>query len=204
MQTNTIRWAPLVCALCALTGCTALSGGRTIDGIDHMRVITVSRELPFSAQTVWDRVFMDFASVATFHPRFVSSGFIEGSKALEVGAKRYAFYDAEQTRGIHEEVVALSHAEKTITFRIVRALDVPIDTEYTYAVSRLEELGPERTRFRMDFTYRTDPAFMAHFAHGTIREDLEAMAVGMEHYLKTGEAVNPDNYDKIKGAYATP
>ena len=164
-------------------------------------VIYIERELPFPIDVVWEKVFRDFGGVAKFNPNFVGSGYLTGD-TLAVGTERYCHSKEDGSAGVHERVVYLNEAEREVQFQIFKAIDVPIDTESTFGTSQLVEIDAERTLFRIRFVVNTSPGFLIWFAKGDIRDQMDDMMIGMEHYLRTGEAVTKDNFDRIKSAVA--
>ncbi|MEL6187509.1 MAG: hypothetical protein AAFU79_23060, partial [Myxococcota bacterium] len=167
-------------------------------------VIYLEKELPFAMEKVWEEVFQDFGAVANFSPEFVGSGYLSGS-SLAVGAERYCHSKKDGSEGVHERVVFVDSEgdRREVQFQIVEALGVPINTEKTFGTSQLVRLDDHRTLFRIRFVFSTNPSFIALFARGQIRGQLNDMTLGMEHYLATGQTVTAENFDDIKAALAS-
>ena len=174
-------------------------GGKTIDGEKNIREITVVRELPFDKQTIWERIFMDYGNVYKFNPAMKNSGYIGDLRAAVVGAERFV----ENTDGgkVFERIIAVDQEEHKMRFKIFDTNNVPLDTEVSFGESSLEEIGPNKTLFKLKFQYRTSPKIVALFAHGTIKKDLQNMTIGIEHYLSTNEVVTEANFDQISTRY---
>ena len=174
-------------------------GGKTINGEKNIREIYIEHVLPFDKETVWEGIFMDFGNVYKFSPSMKNSGYFGESKTVIVGAERFI----ENTDGsrVYERLIEFDPELKKMRFKVFDAKDVPIDTDVSFGESTLEEIGPNKTRFKMKFQYRTSPRILAVFANGSIKEDLENMAIGMEHYLTTNEVVTEENFDKISALY---
>ena len=181
------RWSALVFCSALLGAC---AGGETVDGVRHVRVVSIERELPFAADDIWQQVMLDYGGAAKFNPKVVDSGYLGDIRRPVVGAQRYMYYDPEGQQGIHERIELLDPINRRIRFRVFEARDLPIDTEATYGESQLVPIDENRTKFQMSFYFRTQPRFMGGFAERQIRRDLTNMAAGIEYYLTTGESAS--------------
>ena len=192
---------PLLLLIASSILLASCGGGMTIDGNKNMRVIQVERELPFPADTIWNKIFMDYGGASKFNPNVVSSGYLGEKKDALVGAERFMYNDEEGKEGIHERIVSIDEQKMILRFKIYETIGLPVDTEVTYGESQLVPLAGNKTLFKVTFQYRTVPKFLANFAHGSLTKDFERMTVGIEHYLTSGEEVTAENFDDIADLY---
>ena len=183
----------------SVVGLLSSCGGETLNGQRNVRVIHIGRELPFPIDTVWNRIFMDFGNVHKYHPGLVNSGYLDGASEAKIGSARFI----ENTDGgkIHERITKIDPVNKSMTFKMYEAIDVPLDTEVSFGESSLEAIDDNRTMFRLAFYYRTKPKLLALVANGQIRQDLENMTVGIAHFLSTRESVTAENFEEISKLY---
>lgn len=180
-------------------GILGACGGRTINGATNVREIYVERELPYPVETVWQTIFMDYGGAHKFNPNMVNSGYISENQSVAVGVVR--FMENSDGGKMHEKLVELNAEERRMRFQIIEVDGVPIDTDVTFGESSIEALGPDRSKFKMKFQYRTKPKILVVFANGSIKKDFENMTIGMEHYLATKENVTQENFKEIAKLY---
>ena len=199
-----LQWglALLASAACATTEPTVYGEDQGFSSpIREGSVVYIERELPFPADMIWQNIFQDFGGVARFNPAFVGSGYLSGDK-LAVGAERYCHKNEDGSEALHERVVYLNEQKREVQFQIFEAFGVPVNTETSFGTSQLVELDDQRTLFRARLVVNTSPGFLIWFAKGDIREEMTNMTIGMEHYLRTGERVTKENFERIKSALA--
>lgn len=191
---TTVMW------IVTLTGCanTNLDGSSSAKNV---RVINVERELPFSADEVWQKIFMKYGDSQMFNPKVVRSGYLTDITKAEVGAERYTYYDQDGQEGVHERIVEIDNETKRMRFKIFEARNLPINTSVSYGNSSLTSLDNGKTLFKLKFEYRTEPPLLALFANGGIKKDLQNMMIGVEHHLHTGEQVTTENFKDIQEMY---
>ena len=194
MRQTAVIWRYAAVVGVVLTGgCVMVSGGgETVAGKRNVRTITIERELPYPAELVWERVFLDYGGASKFNPKVVSSGYLGEVRAAAVGAERYMYYDDAGDQGVHERLEMIDSETRQMRFRVVEARELPIDTEATFGESELVPLDENRSMFRLSFHFRTRPRFLALFAERQIRRDLQNMTVGIEYFLTTGEPATPE------------
>ncbi|MEL7312917.1 MAG: SRPBCC family protein [Pseudomonadota bacterium] len=178
--------------LMTLVGCAVITGGgETVDGNKHMRSVTVERELPFSADLIWERVMMDYGGAEKFNPKVVRSGYLGEVQQPIVGAQRYMYYNQEGSEGLHEQLVRVDPQSRSMRFDIIEAREVPVDTSVSFGQSQVIPLGNDRAKMQITLYFRTTPRFLALFASGQIRSDMSNMLAGIEYFLATGKPATP-------------
>ncbi|MEM6394743.1 MAG: hypothetical protein AAF741_00245 [Bacteroidota bacterium] len=176
------------------------SNTATFEG-EKVRLITVERELHYSADIVWDKIFMDYGGSHKFNVNVVESGYTGDIKTAKVGAQRYMQQDEEGKKILYERIEMIDANSKKMRFKIYDAKGIPINTDVTYGESQLIEKGENSSLFRINFYYRLKPSFLANFANSGLERDFTNMTIGMEHYLRTGEQISEDNFDEIASKY---
>lgn len=163
--------------------------------------IVASAELPFSAETVWAAVAEDYGRIADSHPLILQSDYLAGSLQGELGAERSCWFDETGKRALHEQIVRFDSAAMEMDNRILQAWRFPLDPENTLATYRVEALGPDRSRFTVDFEMRTKPAFLSGMMAKQFEGLMEDYFVALEHHLATGEVVHQGNFAQIAALY---
>ena len=156
--------------------------------VANVRTIEITRDLPYPAPFIFDRVFKDFAGIAKFHPGAADSGYVNPPTEPRdpiVGDTRFVWFEEDGSKVAYERLVEYEPESMRMRFQICDTKGLPLDTANTYGTSWLEPISPAMTRFRMRFEYRTKPQFLAMFAERGIRDDLNEMVLGIESYLQT-------------------
>lgn len=167
------------------------------------RTLEVSRELPFSAETVWKAVAVDYGNIANAHPKIIASGYLganAGGDYLkgEKGAQRFCYFNEKQTQSLTEQIVDWDPENMTFVNRVLEAKKFPINPDNTRATYRVEALDDNRSLISMTMEFRTKPAFMGAIAKGQFKNLLEDYFIAIEHHIRTGEQVNGQNFKAIK------
>ena len=151
-----------------------------------VRTIEISRELPYPAPYVFEKIFKDFSGIAKFHPGVAASGYVFpplNSREPTIGDSRYVWFKEDGSEVAYERLVEFEPQLMRMRFQIYDTKGLPLDTEHSFGTSWLEPISANKSRFNMRFEYRTRPKFLAFFAEHGINEDLVEMAEGIEAYL---------------------
>jgi len=158
----------------------------------------VSHVIDASADAVWAVVGEDYGAVALSHPKIISSNYINGTLNSGEGAERVCNFNEQGTRFLKEKQVAYDPENYTFKNQVFQAGKFPVEPEYTYAIYKIEPLGNSKCKFTFSMTYRTKPAMMGGMMKGSFKKLIQDYAIAVEHYVKTGVAVNKDNFKEIK------
>ena len=159
---------------------------------------TVTKVINAPIDEVWAVVGEDYGAIANSHPRIVNSDYINGSLKAGEGAERVCNFNDSGTRYLHEKQINYTPESYTFKNQVFQAGKFPVDPDYTYAIYKLEAVDAQTTKFTFDMNYRTSPAFMGGMMKGKFKRLIEDYAIAIEHHVKTGEAVNKDNFKSIK------
>ncbi|MCG8326595.1 MAG: SRPBCC family protein [Chitinophagales bacterium] len=164
---------------------------------------TVTKVINAPIDEVWAVVGEDYGAIANSHPAIVNSDYINGSLKAGEGAERVCNFNDSGTRYLHEKQINYNPESYTFKNQVFQAGKFPVDPDYTYAIYKLEAVDAQTTKFTFDMNYRTSPAFMGGMMKGKFKRLIEDYAIAIEHHVKTGEAVNKDNFKSIKKQQST-
>lgn len=164
------------------------------------RTVTVSAELPFSADTVWAAVAEDYGRIADSHPRIVRSDYRHGSLQGELGAERSCWFDDKGKKVLHEQIVGWEPETMTMQNRVLEAAGFPMDPDNALGTYHVESLGPDRSRFVITLEMRMKPAVLTGPMSGAFEGLMEDYMVALEHHLATGEKVDRESFAAIAAA----
>jgi len=168
-----------------------------------VRKFTVSHIIDAPANQVWKIVGEDYGAVAHSHPKIVSSNYINGSLKAGEGTERVCNFNEKGSRYLHEKQVNYDPDNYTFKNQVLKAGKFPVDPAYTYGLYKVEPIDANTSKFIFTMTYRTKPAFMGGMMKGNFKKLINDYAIAIEHNVKTGEAVNKDNFKSIKKLYAS-
>ena len=187
----------LMMAFLALLSFTSLNAQKKAQSF------TVTKVINAPIDEVWAVVGEDYGAIANSHPAIVNSDYINGSLKAGEGAERVCNFNDSGTRYLHEKQVSYNPESYTFKNQVFQAGKFPVDPDYTYAIYKLEAVDAQTTKFTFDMNYRTSPAFMGGMMKGKFKRLIEDYAIAIEHHVKTGEAVNKDNFKSIKKQQST-
>lgn len=167
------------------------------------KVIEVERVLPFSAERVWATVAEDYGKVAESHPRIIRSDYEAGSLKGELGAQRMCAFNANETQILHEKITKWDPENMTLVNSIIEAKKFPIDEDNSRGIYTVTPIDANSSKLSMRFEFRTTPAFMAGMMKGSFSNLLSDYLIAVEHNMKTGEAVNRENFKDIRKQYVS-
>lgn len=168
-----------------------------------VKKFTVSHVIKAPADQVWAVVGEDYGAIAQSHPKIVSSEYINGTLMAGEGAERVCNFNKKGTRYLKEKMVDYNPMDYTFKNQVFKAGKFPVNPEYTFAIYKVEAIDANTSRFTMDMTYRTKPAFMGGMMKKKFKKLINDYAIAIEHHVKTGETVNKDNFKSIKKQYAS-
>ncbi|MEM1321495.1 MAG: SRPBCC family protein [Bacteroidota bacterium] len=166
-----------------------------------VKTFTVSHVIDAPAEKVWEVVGVDYGAIAHSHPKIVSSDYVEGTLKAGEGAERICHFNAKGTRFLKEKQLNYDPQNYTFKNQVFQAGKFPVSPEHTFAIYKVEPIDAQTSRFTFDMTYRTKPAFMGGLMKGNFKKLIRDYAIAIEHYVKTGESVNKDNFKSIKKKY---
>ena len=167
------------------------------------KVLDVERVMPFSAEKVWAAVALDYGKIAESHPRIVRSDYEAGSLQGELGAQRMCAFNDKGTQVLHEKIVDWDEENMTFVNMILEAKKFPLDEDNTRAIYKVTPIDANTSKLSMHMEFRTSPAFMGGMMKGSFEKLLNDYMIAVEHNIKTGEAVNRDNFKDIRKQYAS-
>jgi hypothetical protein len=162
---------------------------------------TVTHVINAPADEVWKVVGEDYGAIANSHPKIVSSEYINGSLKAGEGAERICNFNEKGTRFLKEKQVEYNPEEYSFKNQLYQADKFPLNSDYTYAIYKVEPIDENTSRFIFDMTFRTKPAFMGWMAKGKFKKLIADYAIAIEHHVNTGEKVTKDNFRTIKRNY---
>lgn len=166
------------------------------------QTFTVEHLINAPADKVWAVVGEDYGAIANSHPKIVSSNYINGSLKSGEGAERVCNFNDKGTRFLKEKQVNYNPDEYTFKNQVFSAGKFPIDPENTFAIYKVEAIDANTSKFVFNMNYRTKPAFMGGMVKGNFKKLIRNYAIAIEHHVRTGEAVNKDNFKDVKKLYA--
>ena len=149
-----------------------------------------------SKEEVWDLTFNRFGEVNLFNPVIEGSHSISEQKG--VGCERQCDMDSKGTHVL--ERITDSKGHESFDIEIIGG-NMPMIDKAT-ATWSFTELGPNKTRARLDMKFNTKPAFMWILMSFMMKGMLTDMTKGLKYYMETGETVSKGNIKAIKRAYA--
>lgn len=173
-----------------------LSAGCSAD-----REFSVTRTFPFSADVVYGTAMDRFGDAHRISPHMFNVRFLNGADAVAVGVQREVWTTEDGESFMHEELITVDPQERYTRIAIIRAENVPVDTDASYVESRVEAVDDETSLWTTTMHLRTSPAFLGAFAQGGVRSDIEDMMIGLEHHIATGEDITPERFEAIEDDY---
>lgn len=167
-----------------------------------VQTFTVSHIINAPANQVWKIVGEDYGAIAHSHPKIVSSNYTNGSLQAGEGTERVCNFNEKGSRYLHEKQVDYNPENYTFKNQVIKAGKFPVNPNYTYGLYKVEPIDATTSRFVFTMIYRTKPAFLGGLMKGSFKKLIEDYAIAIEHNVKTGEAVNKDNFKSIKKEYA--
>ncbi len=163
--------------------------------------ISVERIISAPADQVWKVVGEDFGAIANSHPKIISSNYINGSLNSGEGAERQCNFNEKGTKYLKEKQISYSPENHSFKVQIIHSGSFPLDADLSYGNYKVEKIDNKTSKFIMDFTYRTKPAFLGGIAKGKFKEGLTDYTIAVAHHVLTGEIVNQENFEEIKKKY---
>ncbi len=161
------------------------------------KVRTINSEIVINStkENVWDLLFNRFGEVNNFNP------LIEGSQSVgevsgEVGAERTC--DISANSKVHERISDVRGTESFDIEILEGGLPMMDKMDATW---ELKQIGQEKTKAILHFSYTTKPAFMGSILKRPMVKSLNGMIVGLKYYLETGGLVTKKNIKKIVREY---
>ncbi len=162
---------------------------------------TVERTIDMPASKVWHVVGEDFGAIANSHPKIVSSEFNQGHMTGGENVSRTCNFNEKGTKYLQETQINFDAENYTFKVLINHASGVPLNTDYSYGVYKVEPIDENSCKLSMEMNVRTKPAFMGGMAKKQFMGDIADYLLAVEHHVKTGENVNQDNFKAIKKQY---
>lgn len=180
-----------------------LVGTQAIAQKTDKKVMTfsVERTIKASADRVWKVVGEDFGAIANSHPKIVSSHYNQGFITGGENASRTCNYNEKGTKYLKETQVDFDPENYTFKVLIENAGGIPMNTDYSYGIYKVEPIDANTSKLIMTMGVRTKPAFLGWFAKGQFKKDIANYLLAVEHHVLTGESVNKDNFKSIKKIY---
>ena len=197
---TTIKTNLLLALLVVGTG-TSLNAQENSKGTTSF---TIYQEFEFPVEQLWEVVAINYGEIVNSHPAVYKSEYINGSTVGKLGAQRRLEFNKKGTKALSEKIVSWDPANYTYNVQLEKADRFPINEQLTLATLTFESLGPNRSSFQFDFSYGTNPKFMAGLAKGKFIALLEDYMIALEHFILTGEEVNATtkNFKDVKKAFA--
>lgn len=188
-------------AILRITFVALALGWTTFSQAQKTQTFTVSRDIALPAAQVWAVVGEDFGGIANSHPKIVSSSFNQGTITAGEGAERVCNYNAAGTKFVKEKQLNYDPEHYSFSVQVFHADGLPLDPELTQAEYKIVPLDDQHSRFEFTMTFRTKPAFLGALAKGKFKKTIADYAIAVEHYARTQEAVNQENFSTIKALY---
>ena len=163
-----------------------------------VQTFRVVHEINAPAEEVWAVVGGDYGAIANSHPKILRSDYVGGTLASGEGAQRVCYFNDSGTRFLKEKQVNYDPKNYSFKNQVFQAGRFPVDAEFTYAIYKVEAIDDQTSRFVFDMNFRTKPAVLGGLMKGKFKGLIADYAIAVAHYVTTGEAVNKDNFKKIK------
>ena len=171
------------------------------DSDKKLTVFSVERIIPASVDKVWKVVGEDFGAIANSHPKIVSSYYNQGHITGGENATRHCNFNEKGTKYLEEKQVSFDAENHTFRVKIYKTGGLPLDTDYTYGIYKVDEIDANTSKLTMTMELRTKPAFLGPLAKGSFSKDIADYLLAVEHHVMTGEVVNQENFKEIKKKY---
>ena len=168
----------------------------------NTRSFTVTRDINLSADKIWAVVGEDYGAIANSHPKIVSSEYNQGTITYGEGAERVCYLNEAKTKFVKEKQINFDPENYSFTVQTFQAGKIPLDPDLTRATYHVIPTGENSCTLEFTMEYRTKPAFMGALAAGKFKKTIADYELAVEHYARTGEAVNQDNFKEIKKQYS--
>ena len=168
----------------------------------RVKNFSVERVINAPADQVWAVVGEDYGAIAKSHPAIISSNYINGTLKAEEGAQRVCNFNEKGTRYLHEKMMNYDPQNYTFRNQVFQAGKFPVNPDYTFAIYKVEAIDAHTSKLIFDMTYRTKPSFLGGMMKRKFKNLINDYAIAIEHHVRTGEAVNKDNFKFIKKQYA--
>ncbi|WP_196885366.1 SRPBCC family protein [Aureivirga sp. CE67] len=162
---------------------------------------SVERIINAPVEDVWRVVGEDFGAIANSHPKIVSSEYNQGHITGGVNASRRCNFNEEGTKYLEEKQIEFDAVNHTFKVKIYHTDGIPLNTDYTYGIYKVEKISEKQSKLKMTMILRTKPAFLGWIAKGQFKKDIADYLLAVEHHVLTGEIVNKENFKEIKKKY---
>ena len=162
---------------------------------------TISRTIQSPASKVWKVVGEEFGDIAKTHPNLSSSHYLDGNKLGGEGCTRVCNLDDKGKKYTKEKQVDYNPTEYSFKAKIYAKEGIPMDPAYSYMAYKVVPVDANSCKLILTMNYRTKPAFMGALAKGKFKKTINDYAIGVQHYVQTGEEVTRANFSKIKAKY---
>ena len=166
-----------------------------------VRSFTVTRVINAPVDKVWKVVGEDFGAIANSHPKIVSSQFNQGHITGGENATRTCNFNEDGSKFLQEKQVNFDAINHTFKVQIYRTSGIPLDSDYSYGIYKVEAINNSTSKLSMTMGVRTTPPFLSAIAKGSFKSDIADYLLAVEHHVLTGENVNKDNFKEIKKKY---
>ena len=168
---------------------------------DKSRSFVVERTINVPAEKVWKVVGEEFADIAKSHPKLASSHYVEGSPMTGEGCERVCSLNDDGSKYTKEIMVNYNALEYSFKAVINEAGGLPLVPSASYMLYDVDPIDEKTSKIKLKMVYITDPAFLGGLAKGKFKKTISDYAIAIEHYVLTGEDVNPEYFKEIKKQY---
>ncbi len=159
---------------------------------------TVSRDIDASVEEVWRVVAEEYADIAKSHPYLSSSSYLEGSDHAGEGCERVCHLSDNGKKYTHEKQIDFDPKNHTFKVVIFHSQGLPLDSDYSTAIYRVQSLENNKSRLSFQMNYRTKPAFMGAMAKGKFKKTISDYLMGVDYHVTTGKNVEKEDLKEIK------
>ena len=168
---------------------------------DRYKTFTITHRINAPIDQVWAVIGEDFGNVAKAHHGFVSSSFTDGSSRSGEGAMRICYLNEEGTRYLRERQINFDPLHYSFTAEVVEGKGLPLATGTNLATYTLTPLDDQSCTLTISVKMRSDPPVFSALFSRKYEQWMLNYAIGLHHYVLTGEMINENNFDQIQSQY---
>lgn len=182
-------------------GLLALLAATQLSASDNFKTFTVTHVIQAPIDQVWEYLGEDFANVSQAHHGFVSSSFVDGTDQAGEGAIRICYLNDEQTRFIKERQINYDPEHYSYSAEVIEGNGLPLASGVNIATYQLAPIDENSCTLTIHVKMRTQPAIFNTLFSGKYQDWMEKYAIGLHHYVRTGETITEESFSAIRGQY---
>ena len=167
-----------------------------------MNTLKLQKEYDLPADKIWTVVAGEYATVSNSHPTIVDSKYLNGHTEVKIGAERLCAFDDTGKQYLKERIVKFDPENRSYTNAVWETGKFPLDTSKTQGTFTVDELDGNRSKVTFQMDYQTKPAIMGSLVKGQFKKLIRDYLISIDHYARTNEKINIDNFKSIRKQYS--